>query len=102
MALMEVLATPRPVVPTASDAIAIVNRWLHREVGLAVHATTAAFDPGTFYWHLPLELAYATTGTLGIVGDVYVHAATGALAGSPDPAEFQQRAETLAAAHEID
>lgn len=99
---MEVMAAPQLAVPAADDAIAVVNRWLHREVGLAVHATTAAFDPDTFYWHLPIELAYATAGTLGVVGDIYLHAATGAFAGSPDPTEFQRRAETLAAAHEID
>jgi len=100
--MMEAIATPQLVVPTANDAIATVNRWLHRNVGLAVHATTATFDPETFYWHLPLELSYATTGTLGIVGDVYLHAATGAFAGSPDANEFQQRAEALAVAHEIE
>lgn len=95
---MDVLTTPQLAVPAANDAIEIVNRWLHREVGMAVHAVTATFDPTTFYWHLPIELAYATHGTLGVVGDVYLHAATGAFAGQPSPDEFIRRAETLAVA----
>lgn len=66
---MEVMTAPQLAVPTAEDAIAVVNRWLHREVGLAVHVTAAAFDPETFFWHLPIELAYPSTGTLGVVGD---------------------------------
>ena len=37
--------------------MALVNRWLHREVGMAVHATVAHFDATTFCWHLPIELA---------------------------------------------
>jgi hypothetical protein len=98
---MDVLTTPQLAVPTANDAIELVNRWLHREVGMSVHAVTARFDPTTFYWHLPIELAYATHGTLGAIGDVYVHAATGAFAGCPDSAEFIRRAEALAAAHGI-
>lgn len=98
---MEVMTRPQLAAPTAHDAIAAVNRWLHREVGLAVHATIATFDPETFYWRLPIELAYAATGSLGVVGDVYLHAATGVLAGSPDPADFRQRAEALAAANGI-
>lgn len=99
---MEVMTAPQLAVPTAEDAIAVVNRWLHREVGLAVHVTTATFDPDTFFWHLPIELAYASTGTLGVVGDVYLHAATGAIAGSPDAVEFRRRADALAAASGIE
>ncbi|MEK6287623.1 MAG: hypothetical protein AABO57_17910 [Acidobacteriota bacterium] len=99
---MEVMTAPQLAIPTAEDAIAVVNRWLHREVGLAVHVTTATFDPDTFFWHLPIELAYPATGTLGVLGDVYLHAATGAVAGSPDAAEFRRRADALAAACEIE
>jgi hypothetical protein len=73
---METLTVPQLAVPTTSAAMALVNRWLHREVGMAVHATVAHFDATTFCWHLPIELAYATHGTLGVVGDVYLHAAT--------------------------
>ena len=95
---METLAVPQLAAPTANDAIGIVNRWLHREVGMALHVTTAKFDPTTFCWHLPIELAYATRGTLGVVGDVYINAATGAFAGRPDSDDLIQRAEALAAA----
>ncbi|HXG68963.1 MAG TPA: hypothetical protein VNO70_27940 [Blastocatellia bacterium] len=99
---METLTVPHLAVPTADDAIEVVNRWLHREVGMAVHATTARFDQTTFYWHLPIELAYAAHGTLGVVGDVYIHAATGDFAGRPDAEELIRRAESLAAACGID
>lgn len=99
---MSILISPQLAVPTADDAIEIVNRWLHREVGMAVHATTARFDQTTFYWHLPIELAYASHSTLGVVGDIYVHAATGAFAGSPSAEELTLRAEALAVACGID
>ena len=98
---METSTVPQLAVPTASEAMALVNRWLHREVGMAVHTTIAHFDTTTFCWHLPIELAYATHGTLGIVGDVYLHAATGAFIGCPASGELARRAETLAAAYGI-
>jgi len=94
---METLTVPQLAVPTASAAMVLVNRWLHREVGMAVHATVAYFDATTFCWHLPIELAYATHGTLGVVGDVYLHAATGAFVGRPSAEELIRRAEGLAA-----
>ena len=99
---MDVLTVPQLAVPTAHDAVAIVNRWLHREVGMAVHVMTARFDPTTFCWHVPIELAYASHGTLGVVGDVYLHAATGAFAGRPASEELLRRAEALAVACGID
>ena len=99
---MNISVTPQLAVPTANDAIAIVNRWLHREVGMALHVTSARFDTTSFYWHLPIELAYATHGALGVVADVYIHAATGAFAGQPARDELIRRAEVLAAAHGID
>ena len=97
-----VLTMPTFAVATEEEAVAHVNRWLHRSVGMAVHVWRAEFDPVTFYWHLPVELAYATHGTLGVVGDVYLHAATGAFACHPDPTGFAQRADTLAEAHGIE
>lgn len=100
--VMDVLTVPQLAIPTAHEAVTRVNAWLHREVGMAVHATTAHFDPTTFCWHLPIELAYATHGTLGVVGDVYLHAATGAFVGRPSAAELIRRAERLAAACGID
>ena len=98
----EVAATPQLIIPTAQAAMAQVNRWLHREIGAAVHAAFADFDPVTFYWHVPVELAYGTTGPVGVVGDVYLHAASGTFAGQPNAEEFRQRAEALAAAHGIE
>ncbi|MBL8205773.1 MAG: hypothetical protein JNM09_16180 [Blastocatellia bacterium] len=98
---MDVLVAPQLSVPTAAAAIAHVNRWLHQYVGIALHAASATFDPITFYWHVPVELAYGATGPLGQVGDVYVHAATGQFAGHPQAELFQQRAEALADAHGI-
>jgi len=97
---------PRPSLPqlaaaTEEEALALVNRWLHREVGMALHVSRATFNPETFCWHLSIHLAYGATGSLGIVGDVYVHAATGAFIGVPEAADFQYRAEALAAAHGI-
>ena len=102
MSTSTVLSAPQLAAPTADDAICIVNRWLSREVGMAVHATMANFDATTFYWHLPIELAYASTGTLGVVGDVYLHAVTGAFAGRLDAEELISRAEKLAASHGIE
>jgi hypothetical protein len=94
-------AIPQFAVPDSAEAVACVNRWLHREVGTAVHAASATFDPATFYWHIPIELSYGGAGPLGPVGDVYLHAATGEFAGSPSIEEFRERAELLAAAHQI-
>src|SRR5215467_181820 len=99
---MDVVKAPQLAVPTAHEALMLVNRWLHRDVGMAVHAITAHFDPVTFCWHVPLELAYASHGTLGVVGDVYLHAATGTFVGRPSAADIIQRAERLAAACGID
>ena len=94
---MDVVSAPQLAVPTTHEALTLVNRWLHRDVGMAVHAIVAHFDPVTFCWHVPLELAYASHGTLGVVGDVYLHAATGAFVGRPADEELIRRAEALAA-----
>lgn len=99
---VDVTVTPQFAVPTAHEAVARVNRWLHRAIGTAVHAATATFDPTTFYWHVPIELAYGVTGPLGVIGDVYIHAATGDFAGQPNAEEFRQRAEALASAHGVE
>jgi hypothetical protein len=100
--MMDVSVVPQFAVPTPQAAIAHVNRWLHQQVGTALHAASATFDPVTFYWHVLSELAYGATGPLGQVGDVYVHTATGQFAGHPQAELFQQRAETLAAARGIE
>ncbi|MGI8669749.1 MAG: hypothetical protein ACR2J3_07860 [Aridibacter sp.] len=99
---MSVLTTPKLSVSTAEDAISIVNLWLHTEVGMAVHTTKAKFNNITFCWHLPIEVAFPKRGTLGIVGDVYVHAATGEFIGQPEAADLIKRAEKLAEAFGIE
>ena len=68
---------------------------------MALNVSTAIFNPETFCWHLPIYLAYGSTGSLGIVGDAYLHAGTGAFIGAPKAADLQRRAEALAAAHGI-
>jgi len=93
--------TPRLSAATEEDSIAVVNRWLHSEVGMALNVSSATFDAETFCWHLPVYLAYGSTGRLGVVGDVYLHAATGAFVGAPTPKDLQQRAAALAEAHGI-
>ncbi|MBO0798724.1 MAG: hypothetical protein J2P31_07855 [Blastocatellia bacterium] len=98
---MEVTVTPQLTVPTVQDALSRVNRWLHHEIGTAVHAASATFDPATFYWHVSIELAYGATGPVRTVGDVYLHAASGDFAGRPSVEDFRQRAEAIAAAQGI-
>jgi hypothetical protein len=90
---------PELAVPTAERAISLVNRWLQREVGMAVSTSRAFFNPASYYWHLPIHLAYGSTGPLGVIGDVYLHAVTGDFAGRLNAEELQQRAVTLAKAH---
>ena len=99
---MAVQAKPQIVIPTDVEAIAAENRWLHQEIGMALHVTTATFDPVSYYWRLPVELAYPDKGTLGVIGDLYLHAVTGTLGGSPDPNEFRRRADSLATLHGIE
>ena len=100
--MIDVSVAPQLTVPTAETAIAHVNRWLHQQTGTALHAASATFDLVTYYWHVPIELAYGATSPLGQVGDVYLHAATGEFAGHPQAELLQQRAEALAAAHGIE
>ena len=98
----EVFSAPHLAVPTEEEAITTVNRWLHRDVGMALNVSHASFNAATFCWHLPVHLAYGATGSLGIVGDIYLHAATGFFVGAPTASELQERAEALAAANGID
>ena len=92
---------PQLLAATEEEAMTLVNRWLHREVGMALNVESATFDPESFCWHLPIHLAYGMTGSLGIVADVYLHAATGAFHGALSVAELRRRADALAAAHGI-
>ena len=70
-----------------------------REIGTALHVSQATFNPVTYYWHLPILLAYPDTGRVGVVGDVYLHAVTGQFAGLPEVAELERRALEMAEAH---
>jgi hypothetical protein len=97
----EINSRPRLSAATEEEAMTLVNRWLHREVGMALNVESATFNPDPFCWHLPIHLAYGATGSLGIVGDIYLHAATGAFIGAPSAAELRQRADVLAAARGV-
>lgn len=88
-------------VATSESATATVNRWLHKEIGFALHADGANFNPATFCWHVPIHLAFGVTGSLGVIGDVYLHAATGEFIGAPSRDELRQCADALADAHGI-
>lgn len=97
-----VVVAPRLTAASAEDAIFLVNRWLHRFVGMALNVDRATFNPNTFCWHLPVMLAYGATGPVGVVGDIYLHAGTGEFVGAPSVEELQRRAEELAEARGID
>jgi hypothetical protein len=66
---------------------------------MLIHVTQATFNPLTFCWHLPVRLSYPDRGTIGVIGDVFIHAASGEFVGLPDPHDLLQRAESLAEAH---
>lgn len=97
----EISARPQLLAETEEEAMRLVNRWPHHEVGMALNVESASFDPEAFCWHLPIHLAYGATGSLGIIADVYLHAASGRLLGPPSVVELCQRADALAAAHGI-
>lgn len=99
---MSVLTVPKLAVSTEEEAISIVNRWLHREIGMAVHSTSAQFNHLTFCWHLPVEVAYPKRGTLGVIGDVYLHAAIGDFVRQPEAEDLIKRAEKLVEAFGIE
>src|SRR5438874_4618229 len=99
---MSIATKPQLVIPTETEALSFVNRWLHQKIGMAVHVTAAVFDPVSYYWHLPVEMAYPDKGTLGVIGDLYLHAVTGAFAGLPDPDALRHRADVLATLHGVE
>ncbi|MCI0659659.1 MAG: hypothetical protein L0220_01160 [Acidobacteria bacterium] len=72
------------------EAIAAANRWLHQEIGTTLHVTTVTFDPVSYYWHLPVEQACPDKGTLGVIGNLYLHPLMGTFAGVPDPKKFRR------------
>lgn len=70
----ETIARPQLLAATEEEALMLVNRWLHRKVGMALNGESATFDLESFCWHLPIHLVYGATGSLGIIADVYLHA----------------------------
>jgi len=90
------ITLPELAVADANRAISIVNRWLQTETGTAVHVSQATFNVATYCWHLPVLLAYPDTGPVGVIGDVFLHAATGQFVGLPDAEDLQRRAIALA------
>lgn len=94
-----VSAVPEIAVPTAERAIMLANRWLQKETAMLIHVTQATFNPVTFFWHLPVRLSYPDRGTIGMIGDIFLHAGSGEFVGLPDPHDLLQRAESLAEAH---
>ena len=99
---METLTVPQLAVPTRVCGNGPREPMAASGGGYGGAHHVAHFDATTFCWHLPIELAYAAHGTLGVVGDVYLHAATGAFVGRPSAEELIRRAEGLAAACGID
>lgn len=95
---LAVAVLPALAVPSAARAVVLGNRWLHKETGMLLHVTAATFNPITYCWHLPVRLSYPDRGTIGVIGDIYLHAASGEFVGLPDPQDLLQRAESLAAA----
>lgn len=93
------ISLPEPAVPNAVQARKLVNRWLQAEVGMAVSAAQPIFNMANYTWHLPIHLAYASTGPIGTIGDVYLHAGTGEFIGRPDAKELLERAIALAKSH---
>lgn len=66
---------------------------------MLIHVSRATYDPVTYCWHLPVELAFPDTGPVGKVGDVYLHAVSGQFISSPDTATMEQQALALAKFH---
>jgi hypothetical protein len=70
----------------ANEAISRANRWLQSRLPMSIHVSRATFDPLTYCWRLPVHLAFAGTGSIGVVGDVYLHAVSEELICLPDTA----------------
>jgi hypothetical protein len=87
--------TPILRLPDASTARDVVQRWLLREIGTAAYPGDATFQPESFTWHIPIWLSYAEKPQIGILADVYLHAATGIFLGRPSHEDLLNRAEAL-------
>lgn len=83
----------------ADEVISRVNRWLHSRLTMFIHVSQATFDPLTYCWHLPVHLAFPSTGSIGVVGDIYLHAVSEELISIPDTATMQANALALVKLH---
>lgn len=81
--------------PDEVSAREAVAQWLLREIGTAAYPGDATFQPESFTWHVPVWLSYAAQVRIGILADVYLHAATGIFLGRPSREDLIHRAETL-------
>jgi hypothetical protein len=88
-------AMPLLRLPDASSAREIVGRWLLKEIGTAAYPGDATFQPESFTWHVPIWLSYAEKIQIGILADVYLHAATGIFLGRPSREDLIHRAKAL-------
>jgi len=89
------LTTPLLRLPDATSAREAVGCWLIKEIGTAVYPDEATFLPDSFVWHVPVWLSYAEKTQIGILADIYVHAATGIFLGRPKREDLIHRAEAL-------
>ncbi len=81
--------------PDDASAREAVAQWLLREIGTAAYPGDATFQPESFTWHVPVWLSYAEKVQIGILADVYLHAATGIFLGRPSREDLIHRAEAL-------
>jgi hypothetical protein len=88
-------ATPLLRLPDDASAREAVARWLLKEIGTAAYPGEATFQPESFTWHVPIWLGYAEKTQIGILADVYLHAATGIFLGQPAHEDLVHRAEVL-------
>ena len=86
---------PALQLPDAASARNAVKRWLLGEIGQAVYPGDAKFIPESFTWHIPVWFSYAEKIQIGILADIYLHAATGAFVGRPSREDLIHRAEDL-------
>ncbi|NUM78691.1 hypothetical protein HUU40_30405 [candidate division KSB1 bacterium] len=87
--------TPFLKLPDASAAREEVGRWLLQEIGTGAYPGEATFLAESFTWHVPVWLSYAEKSQIGVLADVYLHAATGAFLGRPTREDLIRRAESL-------
>ncbi len=72
-----------------------VGQWLLGEIGPTAYPGNATFQPESFTWHVPVWLSYVEQARIGILADVYLHAATGIFLGRPSREDLSRRAGTL-------